>query len=46
MYSSYFDYVNDTPRKESFILDKKYFPHYFNTKGDFLKEIISWLQFR
>jgi putative transposase len=45
-YSSYFDYSNKVYNREwGSLLNKQTFPEYFNTKEDFMKEIIDWLKF-
>ncbi len=46
-YSSFLDYLKyDNSRKNSKILNKKYFPNYFLNSKEFTTEILSWLDFK
>lgn len=43
-YSSYLDYLSEG-RKEGVIINKKAFPKYFATKGEFHSHVLWWLSF-
>ncbi len=44
-YSSFIDYLDDK-RKERIILFKSKFPDYFPNKNSFVKEVITWINFK
>lgn len=43
-YSSYLDYL-EKERPERVILNKEFFPKYFLTKKEFIKDILSWIDY-